>query len=747
MRPLRCVLVAALLLAAAPLSAEPLITMASNGPSANRMDMVFLGDGYTSAQQGKFASDVAVFVDKFFGESPFQQYRPYFNIHRVEVASAQSGADHPSSNSFRNTALGAAFDCAGITRLICVDWSAVNDVLARSASFEQRDIIIVVVNDPQYGGSGGSIAVSSTHPDGYDVVLHEVGHSFGLLADEYSYGPPSCFTDSEFVEPNVTLQTSRASIKWRHWIAPGTAVPTTTVNPGEPGLYEGAKYCSDGAYRATFNSKMRSLFQPFEQVNAEQLTKRMYNFVSPIDDYSPGVSLVTNRGVVAFSVLPMRPASHTLGVRWELDGALVSTATGTSVDTRTLSPGDHRLVATVRDGTALVRNDPEQLLSESRTWVIRVPATATLPAGWSNADIGAVGRAGSASANAGTFTVQGGGADVWGTADAFHFVYTPLAGNGTIVARVASINGSQAWTKMGVMIRASTSPGAQHAFMLVSSGKGLAFQRRVTAGGASTHTAGPGGSAPRWVRLQRAGNVITASASPDGTTWTVVGSETIVMPADVLIGLVSHGHTTSGLATATFDGVALTRPATATALPSGWSNGDIGAVGRTGSASASGGTFTLKGAGADIWGTADAFHFAYRARTGDGTIVARVASINGSQAWTKMGVMIRASTSPGAQHALMLVSTGKGTAFQRRVTAGGMSTSTAGPSGTAPRWVKLTRAGNLFTASTSTNGTTWTVVGSQTIAMPTTALWGLTGHGHTTTSLATATFESVSIGS
>ena len=103
-------------------------------------------------------------------------------------------------------------------------------------------------------------------------------------------------------------------------------------------------------------------------------------------------------------------------------------------------------------------------------------------------------------------------------------------------------------------------------------------------------------------------------------------------------------------------------------LPSGWSATDVGATGATGSSSFSNGTFTVTGAGADVWGTADAFHYAYRTLDGDGTIVARVASIQNVNAWTKAGVMIRNSLSPSAAQAFMLVaaSSTKGVPFQRR---------------------------------------------------------------------------------
>jgi glucose/arabinose dehydrogenase/PKD repeat protein len=370
--------------------------------------------------------------------------------------------------------------------------------------------------------------------------------------------------------------------------------------------------------------------------------------------------------------------------------------------------------------------------------------TTALPAGWVSRDIGAVGVAGSASHSSGTFTVRGAGADVWDTADAFHYAYRTLNGNGTIVARVAAISGTQAWTKMGVMIRATTAVGSQHAFMIVSTGKGTAFQRRTATGGISTHTAGPAGTAPRWVRLVRSGTTITGSVSTNGTSWTVVGSATFTMPTSVLVGLAASSHSTTATATGTFDNVAITTPTTP-ALPSGWQSSDVGAVGARGSASHSGGTFTVRGAGADVCCTADAFHYAYRSLSGNGTIVARVATVTGTQAWTKAGVMIRATTAAGSQHAYMMTSVNRGMAFQWRTATNGASAHTLEGAGTAPRWVRLVRAGNVITASMSTNGTTWTTAGSITIAMPTNVLVGLAVSSHTTAATATATFDNVTV--
>ena len=108
------------------------------------------------------------------------------------------------------------------------------------------------------------------------------------------------------------------------------------------------------------------------------------------------------------------------------------------------------------------------------------------------------------------------------------------------------------------MIRATTDPASPQAVMIVSAGKGLAFQRRRTAGGTSVSTSGGAGVAPYWVRLERTGDLITASVSNDGVTWTTVGTDTIPMTQTVLVGLAVSSHVTGTPATAVFEQVVVT---------------------------------------------------------------------------------------------------------------------------------------------------------------------------------------------
>ena len=186
----------------------------------------------------------------------------------------------------------------------------------------------------------------------------------------------------------------------------------------------------------------------------------------------------------------------------------------------------------------------------------------SLPSGWSTVDIGPVGATGSATGDGTTFSVDGAGADIWGTADAFRFVYTQLTGDGSVVTEVTGEEYVANWTKAGVMMRETLDPGSRHAFMLVSPGKGLAFQRRIDTNGLSTNTSGGAGTAPYFVKMTRVGSTFTAFASLDGATWTTVGSDSITMASTIYVGLAVSSHVAGNLATATFASTAITPAAT-----------------------------------------------------------------------------------------------------------------------------------------------------------------------------------------
>jgi hypothetical protein len=294
----------------------------------------------------------------------------------------------------------------------------------------------------------------------------------------------------------------------------------------------------------------------------------------PPPNVAPSVALTGPAAGATFTA----PAAVTLTASaTDSDGSIVSVdffAGVTKLGSATTAPysfvwsnvaaGTYSLAAVARDNAGATRTSTAVSITVTAPPPPPPPPPATgLPTGWTNADIGLVGAAGNSKFDqaAGAFTVTGAGADVWGTADAFQFAWRSWSGDGTIQARVTSVANVSTWVKAGVMIRASTAPGSAHAFMIVSSGKGLAFQRRRASGGSSLNTFGGAGSAPYWVRLHRAGNVITASASKDGVAWTVIGSDTIPMGQTVLVGLAVSSHITGRTAAARFDNVTVRAPA------------------------------------------------------------------------------------------------------------------------------------------------------------------------------------------
>lgn len=186
---------------------------------------------------------------------------------------------------------------------------------------------------------------------------------------------------------------------------------------------------------------------------------------------------------------------------------------------------------------------------------VNVTTPSTLPSPWVSGDVGTTGVAGSGSYNNGTFTVKGSGVDIWDAADSFQYVYQPLNGDGTITARVASIQNTDPWALAGVMIRESLAANSREAIAAVTPSNGVSFTWRSTTGASSSYTNGGSGTAPYWLRLQRSGNTITAFRSTNGTAWTQYATTTLSMGSSVYVGLAVTSHNNSVLATDTFDSV------------------------------------------------------------------------------------------------------------------------------------------------------------------------------------------------
>lgn len=379
--------------------------------------------------------------------------------------------------------------------------------------------------------------------------------------------------------------------------------------------------------------------------------------------------------------------------------------------------------------------------SPNSAQVVVSPLPTALPMPWQDQDIGSTSPSGSASFNNTLFTVSGSGTDIWGNVDAFHYAYLLATNDCTIVTRVTAVEDTDAWAKAGVMIRQSLSANSAHAMMVITPGNGASFQWRTTTGGTMSQAQSSGMRAPYWVKLVRTGSSFRGYISPDGGAWTQVGgAQTIAMGSTVYVGLPVTAHDNADLCTATFDNVW-------TSFPAGsWQHQDIGSVGQAGNASDRSGPFTVIGAGADIWGTADAFNFAYLSATGNCTLTARVTAMDQVNVWSKAGVMIRESLNANSVNAYIAVTPSNGVSFQYRSTTGGNSANNNTTGLNAPYWVRLVRSGNTFTAYRSPNGVSWTQQGSATtINMASTVYVGLAVTSHDSSSLCAAAFDNVTM--
>lgn len=397
------------------------------------------------------------------------------------------------------------------------------------------------------------------------------------------------------------------------------------------------------------------------------------------------------------------------------------------------------------------------LVASSATWSFTTSGTPTppppssLPSPWVDQDIGSVGVAGSASYSSGVFTVNGAGADIWGTADAFNFAYQPLSGDGQIVARVTGVQNTSSFAKAGVMLRETASASAADVILDVKPGGGVEFMSRTSTGGSTSYLGGAGNAAPVWLKLARTGTTVTGSVSSDGATWTVVGTTTVSMASSALAGLAVCSHSTSATTTATFDNVSVGAVSGGGggggggAVPSPWASQDVGSTGVAGSASYASGQFTVNGAGADIWGTADAFQFVYQPLAGDGQITARVTSLQNTSSFAKAGVMLRETLSAGSTHVILDVRPGGSVEFMSRPSTGAATNYLGGATQGLPAWLRLTRSGSTVTAAVSADGSTWSTVGSTSVSMASSIDVGLAVCSHTTSATTTATFDNVSV--
>ena len=213
-----------------PPSPGPLVTFEKHGTPAEKIDFVILGDGYTAAERGKFEKDARRLIDILFAVEPFKARRSDFNVWGLCPASEESGISRPSTGVHRRSPVGATYDTFGVERYVLTfENRAFRDV----ASFAPYEFVEILTNSKTYGGGGIFNLYSTVAADSLwapYVFVHEFGHHFAGLADEYYTSEVAYGTGGERTEPwepNATALHDPKNVKWKELVTPGTPIPTT----------------------------------------------------------------------------------------------------------------------------------------------------------------------------------------------------------------------------------------------------------------------------------------------------------------------------------------------------------------------------------------------------------------------------------------------------------------------------------------------------------------------------------------
>ena len=254
------------------------------GDPAGKVDLVFLAEGYTAAEQDKFMADANRFTEALFSTPPFDTRREDFNVWAVGLISEDSGTDRSGKGVFKNTALHSGYYTFGIDRYLTTpDMKPIRDAVWNVPC----DAIFLLVNTDTYGGGGmyNFYAMGTADNERTNVVfVHELGHSFAGLADEYfssevAYDEGFYNLKQEPWEPNITTLVDFDS-KWKDLLPAGTPVPTPIEDKykDKTGVFEGGGYLSKGIYRPKVHCMMRD-YAPFCPACSRAIL-RMIDFLS-----------------------------------------------------------------------------------------------------------------------------------------------------------------------------------------------------------------------------------------------------------------------------------------------------------------------------------------------------------------------------------------------------------------------------------------------------------------------------------
>ena len=264
-------------------------TELKNGSPHEKVDLVFIAEGYTDREKMKFEKDLHKFSNVFLEQEPYKSHRNSFNIYGVFKPSEESGCDEPRHDSFKNTVLNCTFNSLGSARyLLTEDNKSLRDI----AAHVPYDALVIMVNHSRYGGGGiyNFFCTFTAHNQWSEyLLLHEFGHSFSGLADEY-YSSSTAYNDFyppgiEPTEPNITALLDPTNLKWKQLLTPGIEIPT----PWNKKEYDRI----DSIYqkrRRELNdiiTRLKKEHAPESQINAaqEEASAHSRKFASKMDNF------------------------------------------------------------------------------------------------------------------------------------------------------------------------------------------------------------------------------------------------------------------------------------------------------------------------------------------------------------------------------------------------------------------------------------------------------------------------------
>lgn len=263
----------------------PVTALQYKGDPAHKVDLVFAGEAYSASQMGKLRKDAIRMMEYLFTMEPYASRRDDFNVWLVESVSEDAGVDIPNYGQWRSTAMDSMFDTFYVDRYLTI---MDHKKIASTVSGAEFDAIFVLANETKYGGGGmyGSYAMgTSDHRLSNEVFIHEFGHSFAGLGDEYfdsetAYDEEYYPLNIEPWEPNITTMVDFDS-KWKDMVEDGTPVPTpgdSTAWYGKVGVFEGAGYMTYGCYRPYFECRMLNNTAPCFCPVCQRAISRMIDF-------------------------------------------------------------------------------------------------------------------------------------------------------------------------------------------------------------------------------------------------------------------------------------------------------------------------------------------------------------------------------------------------------------------------------------------------------------------------------------